>query len=90
MPLSVVIIFWVALVPYIFAWKYILQLIREVNLRTSGKKMSVWNWNKGWSTHSQLFPTSLVRRRIVSCIALAVGLGLVAFCIGARDMLLHR
>lgn len=89
MPISAVIIFSVALVPYLYTWKYILQLIREVNLRTNGKKVSVWNWNKGWKTHRQLFPESLVRRNIISCIALAVGLGLVAFCIGVRDSLLH-
>jgi hypothetical protein len=89
MPISAAIIFSVALVPYMFAWKYILQLIREVNLGTSGKKVSVWIWNKGWKAHSQLYPESLVRRRIVFCIALAVGLGLAAFCIGVRDRLLH-
>jgi hypothetical protein len=86
---SAVIIFSFALVPYILSWKYILQFIRDVNSRTTGDKVSVWTWYKGWRIHGQFFPTSSVRRNIVSCIALTVSLGLIAFCVGARNLYLQ-
>ena len=84
------IIFSVAFVPYIFAWKYIRQLVRDVNARATGNRVSIWRWHKGWRMHSQFFPMSSVRLCIVTCIALTAGLGLVAFCIEARNLLVHR
>ena len=84
------IIFSVALVFYLFSWNYIRQLVREVNATMTGNKVSIWRWHKGWRKHSELFPASSVRLRIVACIALTVGLGLVAFCIAARNLFIHR
>ena len=73
------VIFGVAGVFYILTWKYIRQLLSDVNAKATGNKVSVWRWHKGWRTHRQLFPASSVRLRIGTCIALTVGLGLVAF-----------
>jgi hypothetical protein len=84
------IIFVVALVFYVLTWKFIRRLVRDVNARTTGNRVSIWGWHKGWRMHSQLFPTSSVRPRLVACIALTVGLGLVAFCIEARNLFIHR
>jgi hypothetical protein len=84
------IIFGVASVFYILAWKYIRQLVRDVNSKVTGNRISIWRWQKGWRMHRQFFPMSAVRRRIVTFIALTVGLGLVAFCINTRNMLIHR
>jgi hypothetical protein len=90
MPITAAVIFSLALVPYILAWKYIRQLVRDVNGRATANRMSIWWWHKGWRMHSQLFPMSSVRLRIVTCFALAAGLGLVAFCIAARNLFIHR
>jgi hypothetical protein len=90
MPTSVAVIFSVALVPYILSWKYILQLIRDVNLKTTGKKISIWSWHKGWRIHREFFPASSIRRSIVYCIGLSVGLGLAAFCVEVRSVLLRQ
>jgi hypothetical protein len=85
-----IIIFVVALVFYVLTWKYIRQMVRDVNAKTTANRVSIWRWHKGWRMHSQFFPTSSVRPRIVACIALTVGLGLVAFCIEARNLFIHR
>jgi hypothetical protein len=87
---AVIVVFVLALVPYILAWKFILQLVREVNSRSAGNKVSIWWWHRrGWKMHRQFFPTSPVRGRIVTCIALAVGIGLLAFSIATRNLILH-
>ena len=75
------IIFSAACVFYLLAWRYIRQLLRDVNARATGKKVSIWRWHRGWKIHKQFFPESSVRLRVFTCIALTVGLGLVAFCI---------
>jgi hypothetical protein len=90
MSTTAAIIFSVALVPYVLAWKYIRQLVRDVNARATGNRVSIWWWHEGWRLHSQFFPTSSVRLCIVACIALTAGLGLVAFCIEAQNLLFHR
>lgn len=90
MPIAAGFIFALAFVPYVLAWKYILQLIRDVNSRSIGEKVSVWRWQKGWKIHRQYFPLSSVRRRIASCIAFTLVLGLTAFCIAVRNAMLHR
>src|ERR1035441_4637949 len=43
----------------------------------------------GWSRHRALFPDSRVRQRLVGCFALTVTLGLIAFAIEVRLMLLR-
>ena len=74
------IIFTVALIPYVLAWVYIRQLVREVNSDVTGPHVSMWWWwLKGWRLHQTRFPVSRVRKRIVGCMALTVGLGLTAF-----------
>jgi hypothetical protein len=83
------VIFSVALVFYALTWKYIRQLVRDVNANATESSVSIWRWHKGWRMHSQFFPRSSVRVRLVVCIALTVGLGLVAFCIEARNMFVH-
>jgi hypothetical protein len=83
------VIFCVALIFYALTWKYIRQLVREVNAKVTEDRVSMWRWHNGWQMHSQLFPTSPVRPRLVACIALTVGLGLVAFSIEARNMFVH-
>jgi hypothetical protein len=85
-----IIIFSVALVFYLLIWKYIRQLVREVNETANGERVSIWWWHKGWGRHRQLYTTSSVRLRIAICIALTVGLGLAAFCIEVRNMIIHR
>jgi hypothetical protein len=90
MSTTAAIFFSLALVPYIFAWKYIRQLVRDVNVRATTNRVSIWWWQKGWRMHSQFFPASSVRLRIVACIALTVGLGLVALLIEARNLNIHR
>jgi hypothetical protein len=84
------IIFSVAFVFYLLAWHNIRQLVRELNERANGGRVSIWWWHKGWSKHRQLFTKSPVRLRIVTYIALTVGLGLVAFWIEVRNMIIHR
>jgi hypothetical protein len=84
------IILGVALVFYVLTWKYIRQLVRDVNARATGNSVSIWRWQKAWRMHSQLFPKSSVRPRLVACFALTVGLGLVSFCIEARNLFIHR
>jgi len=79
------VIFGVAFVFYILAWKYIRQLLREVNARMTENRVSIWGWHKGWRMHRQFFPESSVRLRIAAYIALTVGFGLFAFCIEARS-----
>lgn len=85
-------IFGVACVFYILAWKYIRQLLREVNAKMLEKRVSLLRWHKGWKTHKQLFPESSVRLRVAACIGLTVALGLCAFCIEVRNryLLIHR
>ena len=84
-----IIMFGVALVFYALTWKYIRQLVRDVNAKAMENRVSIWRWHQGWRIHSQFFPTSSVRPRLVACIALTVGLGLVAFCIEARNIFVH-
>jgi hypothetical protein len=84
------IIFSVAFVFYILTWKYILQMVREVNANAIGNKVSIWRWQKGWRRHKQSFPASSVRQRLAGCIALTAVLGLVAFGIEVQDKFLHR
>jgi hypothetical protein len=83
------IIFTVALIPYVLTWFYIRQLVREVNTDATGPHVSMWWWLNGWRLHQRLFPTSRVRKRIIGCIALTVGLGLIAFGIEVRQALHH-
>jgi hypothetical protein len=86
MSTTAAVIFCLALVFYVLTWKYIRQFVRDVNAKATENRVSIWGWHKGWRIHSQFFPTSSVRSRLVACIALTVGLGLVAFCIEARNM----
>lgn len=74
-----------AVVFYLLTWKYILQLVSEVNHGSSEHRVSMWWWHKGWKVHRTLFPDSPVRTRLLTCIAVTVGLGLV-FCIEARHL----
>jgi hypothetical protein len=53
---AVSIVFIAASVPYILAWKFIFQLIQDVNLRSTENNVSVWEWHKGWKVHRQFFP----------------------------------
>lgn len=76
----------IALVFYLLAWKYILQLVREVNRDSTVQRVSIWSWHKGWKVHRRLFPTSSVRMRLLASIAVTVGLALIAFCVEARKM----
>jgi hypothetical protein len=84
------IIFGVAFVFYLCSWTYIRQLVREVKATQTGNSVSIWRWHKGWKRHRELFPTGSVRLRIIACIALTVGLGLVAFGIEARSIFTRR
>jgi uncharacterized membrane protein len=84
------IIFSVALVFYILAWKYIVQMMHEVNANAIGKRVSLWRWEKGWKIHKQSFPASPVRLRVATCIALTACLGLIAFCIEVHNKMAHR
>jgi len=84
-----VIIFCIAAIFYVLAWVYIRQLLRDVNSDPTGQHISLWRWHKGWSRHRSLFPNSPVRQRLVGCIALTATLGLIAFAIEARLMLLR-
>ena len=70
------IIFALAFVFHALTVKYIFQLVREVNERTTGQRVSIWRWNRGWGTHRQFYATSPVRHRIVTSIALTVVFGL--------------
>ena len=74
---------------YVFTWVYIRQLVREGNSEPTGQRVSLWRWHKGWSRHRALFPDSRVRQRLAGCIALTVTLGLIAFAIEVRLMLLR-
>jgi hypothetical protein len=84
-----VVFFCIAALFYGFTWVYIRQLVREVNSEPSGRRISVWRWRKGWSRHRALFPDSRVRQRLVGCIVLTVALGLIAFAIEVRLILLR-
>ena len=80
------ILFAIALVFYLLTWKYIRQLVREVNRDPTVQRVSIWSWHKGWKVHRRIFPTSSVRTRLLTTIAVTVGLALIAFCIEARNM----
>jgi hypothetical protein len=41
------IIFSVAMVFYLLTWKYIRQLVRDVNETANGERVSIWWWHKG-------------------------------------------
>ena len=84
------ILFCIGAIFYLLTWVYIRQLVREVNSQPSGERVSLWWWPKGWSRHRALFPMSVVRRRLVACMALTVTFGLIAFAIEARVMLLRQ
>ena len=80
------VIFSIAAIVYVLTWVYIRQFIRDVNTDLTTPHVSVWNWTKGWHRHRIQFPDSPVRKRILTCIAATVTLGLVAFVIQARYM----
>ena len=82
-----VISFSVAAVFYVLACRYVVQLMRDVNEKRPGNKVSIWTWRRGWKPHREFFPHSPVRSRIVAYIALSVGFGLVAFCNEVRHSL---
>jgi len=84
------VIFSVAAIFYLLSWKYIRQLIREVNSRDTKSRVSIWWWQRGWKMHTQFFPRSAVRGHIAFCIALTAGLVLVAFCIEVRSRMIHH
>jgi hypothetical protein len=83
-------IFSVALIFYILKWKYIAQMLRQVNAIAIGKKVSFWRWQKGWSIHKLSFPASPVRLRIAACIVMTTCLILVALCIEVYNKSIHR
>ena len=84
------ILFSVTFAFYILAWKFIFQMVREVNASAIGSKVSMWRWEKGWRIHKRSFPTSSVRQRLAVCIALTVALGLMAFGIEVHNKFPHR
>jgi hypothetical protein len=84
-----VIFFCIAAIFYVVAWVYIRQLVRDVNSKPTEQRISLWRWHKGWSRHRALFPNSVVRQRLVGCMALTVTFALIAFAIEARQMLLR-
>jgi hypothetical protein len=85
------IIFTTAFIPYLLAWLYIRQLVREVN--GDGAiipRVSIWSWwPRGWRLHKTLFPVSRVRTLIIVCVALTVALGLIAFGIEVQHAVQH-
>jgi len=87
MSLSSRIIFGVACIFYLLSWKYIRQLLTEVNREQAVCRVSIWKWHKGWNAHRDLFPASAVRMRLAACMAATIALALIAFCIEARHML---
>jgi hypothetical protein len=82
-----IIFFCVAAIFYLLTWVHIRQVVRDVNSESSGQQISLWQWRKGWSRHRALFPTSVVRQRLIACMTLTVTFGLIAFAIEARLML---
>ena len=86
MTTSAIIFFSVAWVFYLLTWKYIGQLVHEVNRDPANRRVSFWRWHKGWRIHRELFPASPVRLRLLTCLAATVGLSLIAFIIEARDL----
>jgi hypothetical protein len=83
------VLFCVAAIFYVLTWVYIRQLVRAVNSEPSAKLVSLWRWHKGWKRHRALFPTSVVRQRLIAWMALTITFGLIAFAIQARLMLLR-
>jgi hypothetical protein len=81
-----IIIFTVAAAFYGLTWVYICQLVRGVNAHPGQKRVSVWWWLSGWKRHRSLYPASVVRKRLLGCIASTVVLGLVALVIEVRHM----
>jgi hypothetical protein len=77
----------IALVFYLLTWKYILQLVHEVNHDSPMHMVSMWWWHKGWKIHKTLFPASPVRTRLLACIVITVGFGLAFFCVESRNLL---
>jgi len=84
-----IIFFCLAAIFYVAALVFIRQLVRDVNSEPTGQHISLWRWRKGWSRHRALFPNSIVRQRLVGCIALTVVFAIIAFAIEARQMLLR-
>jgi len=87
MTTSSLVFFCVAAVFYLLTWVYIRQLVRDVNSDPSAKPVSLLWWHKGWNRHRVLFPASVVRQRLIGCVALTLIFGLIAFAIQARQML---
>jgi hypothetical protein len=84
-----VVLFCVAAIFYLLTWVYIRQLVRDVNSEPSAKLVPLWRWQKGWKRHRALFPTSVVRQRLIVCMAFTITFGLIAFAIQARLMFLR-
>jgi hypothetical protein len=60
---------------YFRTWKYIHQLVKEVNQQQPERRFTTLSWwrpREAWRVHSQLYPSSGVRKQIAWNIALSV------------------
>jgi hypothetical protein len=55
-----------ALVCYVKALQAIQRFIGESNLAATAQRFTIWRWPYAWKTHSRAFPSSPLRRRIVT------------------------
>jgi|SRR3954452_19785524 hypothetical protein len=75
-----IVLFAVAAIFYVRSWKYIHQLVEEVNEQNPERRYSTLNWlalwrgsrYEPWRLHSKLYPSSSVRKQIGWSIALTL------------------
>jgi hypothetical protein len=88
MQLTGFVLFAVAAVFYVRTWKYIHQLIEEVNQKNPERRYSTLGWwshrFEPWRLHSQFYPSSSVRKQIGWNIALMLTFWFVMMLVFVR------
>lgn len=83
------VLFAVAVVFYVRTWKYIHQLVKEVNQRQPELRFTTLGWwrhrYEPWRLHSRLFPSSSVRKQIAWNIAFTVAFMLGVVLVQVRS-----
>ena len=84
-------LFAVAAIFYVRTWKYIHQLVKEVNQQHPERQYSTLGWwrhrYEPWRLHSQFYPSSSVRKQIGWNIVLTVRFMLGVMLVQVRSFL---
>jgi hypothetical protein len=70
------VLFGIAVVFYLRAWKYIRTLVTEVNRDCPDEQFTTLRWTKhrfeAWRLHSRVYPSSPIRKQIVLSMSLTI------------------